>query len=146
MDKSGVYFSVSQKILYIALIVVGLLGSATRGGILHALVGSFFIISHSLLSVFVALKINKKSFITYSILSFLVLVGFYFLSASSLLDLDVIKYVDVDSGEPDSSVSHRFWRLKGRSVFCLKKFFCSAQIGTIHSDLPVIEASGLIGR
>lgn len=125
-------------ILVIAtFLVIGLIGTVSRGGFLHLFfVILFFCLSKSI-RVFVKFKLNRYLlyFISLTMLLIPIMLFIYFY----LPNHPIVSYMSVDFTAPDASVLHRFHELHGAVDVLLNKGFLYGLDRDFPLGLPVIE-------
>jgi len=139
VDIRQQYFSNKEKLLVMLLIGVGLIGSASRGGVLH--LGTVLILvvlarSVNFLSTF-KIKPNRiKPYFGMGLVILLIGVPLLIYKGDSI---DLMRYLTVNVADADESVTHRFAEILGAYDVLFNSYFLFGEDRQNPLGLPVIE-------
>jgi hypothetical protein len=139
VDTTNQYFSRWQKLFYIFIIALGMIGSASRGGVLHLGTAVLLVMGVKLVATLYTFTFKPARTIPYAaaILAALVVGIPYLLFAGT--DLNVLQYLSVDVTSADESITHRFVEVQGAMDVLFNTYFLFGEDRALPLGLPVIE-------
>ena len=136
-ERSLNILSNRNRVFLFVVFCLGILGSVSRGAMLHLAVVFLLYALGSLVKLFFTARIHRYAFwglvlLTGSIPLLFTLVSFFG-------EHEIIKYASVDLASPDASVLHRFKEIDGAINVLFEKFFLFGEARDRPLGLPVIE-------
>lgn len=137
-DERGAYLSRATKVALLAVMTIGLAGSASRGAILHAAAVVGLAASYAALRWITSLRTSRAAALAVLVTP-LCAVLIYSMVQPFVPEIDAFRYLNVDFDSPDSSVSHRFQEIQGAATVLTEQGFLFGRDRDFPLDLPVIE-------
>lgn len=136
-ERSLNIFSNRNRAFLFVVFCLGILGSVSRGAMLHLAVVLLLYILGSLVKLFFTARIHRYAF--WGLVLLTISIPLLFTLLSFFGEHEIIKYASVDLSSPDASVLHRFKEVNGAINVLFEKFFLFGEARDRPLGLPVIE-------